>query len=1173
MDNMQPNEKIDFLFRRLSDECPWWAIGVPVVFAFLVVLLVVIFRPEKKLIVALVGGMVVGVISLIYLPVAFLLVTRVQQATWLVILIPVMGVALFYVGLMYLRDSKSVHFLWAVLLGGLRICVYVILATVFLLPGCQHFEKQEYESKVLVLFDVSGSMLEPDDLPEPGKAIKTRQDKIHAFLTDAKGADGKSFMDRIVQNTPVTAGRFGPVLDEVDLINLHPRNRPSLTAGEWRKWLNPDKDDVPRPDVDNLKDETLKKNRLAQFAKRLDMVDTLKSGTNIGGACLQMHKLESGSMIQAIIVFSDGQSNVGSDDAKSDFLARVNSQRGTIPVITVGVGQFRMPVSIRIDDVNAPEETRPDDAFKIKVPVVSTGIPGEKFKVFVEIKRVEDGVGKPVTDKTYGVEWQHPKEKNPRDAGEGEFTGNGDIQQGNVEFEVDVRKLTGIIDPKDERAGQLEGKWEIVAKTARHPKEPFADEFHLSEPVAVQIQKRPLRVLLFAGGSTREYIFLRTILYREMNEKRMEFCIHNQSTLNEDHVDQDVPPERMLQEFPDRLGPNAAGKQFMSLSDYDVIIAFDPDWTKLSVKQRELLNKWVGENAGGLIFVAGPIFSFQLARQGGQDFSKLLPLIPVVLKDARLHGLGTPDGESGHNPTRPYALNFTPAAKQYDFLKLEEASENPIGGWNGFFFGNENFNPEPGKDYKPKRGLFTYYPVERIKTGTEVIAVFPVPQKGRIGDKTAEFKDQPPFIAAMTYGSGKSLYIGSGEFWRLRAYKDGFHERLWIKMARYVAAGAKAQKKYGRILMAHSAPVGRIDFEAQIRGKDLNYLPADVVPTVLVRKVERKNREGGAPDPKDKDPGKEKDKGKEVKGEKKDSILRFDLKAKPTEGDWQGYFYGSIVIPEPGEYEFRVPIPGVETDPLKQSVTVRKPNPEIDNKRTNFGYLYQLASPSDTLLRSLDADTKKRIESLLQAPEGALPGKGEKVTKRLYFPLASADAIADCIQPVPPKTDTIKGQFVDLWDVGVQTGWSISMFWAVLLVPIAVGFIGAIILLALRQWLSAVIFFGACVVLSLLAWLFCYFPYAALVVIGLLVAAGTLACTIAMLVQQDFLGAVILFVIVAIVGAVGLAVYFFYLDAHTRNFAESLRTDSLPLGFSFLLITAVSLVGLEWLMRKLLRLA
>jgi hypothetical protein len=188
--------------------------------------------------------------------------------------------------------------------------------------------------------------------------------------------------------------------------------------------------------------------------------------------------------------------------------------------------------------------------------------------------------------------------------------------------------------------------------------------------------------------------------------------------------------------------------------------------------------------------VAGPVHTYQLARPGGQDFSSLLAIHPVVLKDSRLHGLGIP---GGHDTTRPYALNFTPLAKEYPFLKLDDAGESPTAGWNGFFWNNEKYKAEPGKYLRPIRGFFTYYPVERLKPASQVVATFAGPRESRIGEKTDDFKDQQPFIVAMPYGPGRSLYLGSGEFWRLRSYKDGFHERFWRGMIRYVAAGKFAK--------------------------------------------------------------------------------------------------------------------------------------------------------------------------------------------------------------------------------------------------------------------------------------------------------------------------------------------------------------------------------------------
>ena len=49
MENAKPNELSEFMWRRALEECPTWAIAVPVLFAFMVLALIVMFRDDKKL--------------------------------------------------------------------------------------------------------------------------------------------------------------------------------------------------------------------------------------------------------------------------------------------------------------------------------------------------------------------------------------------------------------------------------------------------------------------------------------------------------------------------------------------------------------------------------------------------------------------------------------------------------------------------------------------------------------------------------------------------------------------------------------------------------------------------------------------------------------------------------------------------------------------------------------------------------------------------------------------------------------------------------------------------------------------------------------------------------------------------------------------------------------------
>src|SRR5438105_14802234 len=75
---------------------------------------------------------------------------------WIFLLCLVLAAGLAYVAWMYRRDARTVGWPWAAFLAALRTAVYVILATVFLLPAEQVWEKTVTHSKVLLVCDVSG---------------------------------------------------------------------------------------------------------------------------------------------------------------------------------------------------------------------------------------------------------------------------------------------------------------------------------------------------------------------------------------------------------------------------------------------------------------------------------------------------------------------------------------------------------------------------------------------------------------------------------------------------------------------------------------------------------------------------------------------------------------------------------------------------------------------------------------------------------------------------------------------------------------------------------------------------------------------------------------------------------------------------------------------------------
>ncbi len=146
---------------------------------------------------------------------------------WLVFLGLILLAAFFYVGWMYLKDSRSVGPWWAGLLGLLRSSVYVLLAWVFLLRAEQTWEEMQSQAKSVVLLDVSNSLSQVDDIPTtPGQKLPTRQDKVLEFLT----SDKVNFLPALEATNPVTAYRFAVRLDDNYLLFRDGRN---WTRAEW----------------------------------------------------------------------------------------------------------------------------------------------------------------------------------------------------------------------------------------------------------------------------------------------------------------------------------------------------------------------------------------------------------------------------------------------------------------------------------------------------------------------------------------------------------------------------------------------------------------------------------------------------------------------------------------------------------------------------------------------------------------------------------------------------------------------------------------------------------------------------------------------------------------------------------------------------------------------------
>jgi hypothetical protein len=1000
--------------------------------------------------------------------------------TWAFVLIPVLVLSLIFVVWLYVRDTRTAGPMFATVLALLRCGVYAVLALVFLLPAYQMWDTTETPFKILVLFDVSRSMDHVDDLPRVGEdpaGLPSRQDKVLRILADAgPNGDGANWLKRLQDKSAVSIYRVGGSADATPWVLKEGGSAPGLA--ELTEYLKPDVNKITVPD------DVPEKERAAYMRKAVEHVRRLRDGTNLYGSLVQVRKREAASLVQAVILISDGRSNQGSRESLNEAHAWVNDPKRQIPLITVGVGADIQPKRIRLDELKAPEQARPDDQFPVVVQVFGTGLHKQPFDVTLEALRVKDKDGNPTQgEKPYPL----PKQT-------GTFSDKGEEAKGQVEFKIDLQELKNI-KAEDDTAGELEGTWEFRARVPRHPEEAFAKPEHVSErPAKVVVVKRPLRVLLFAGGPSRDYQFLRTLFFREVRDKRMEMSVYLQTTqgANLTNVQQDVDDKRLLQRFPNRLGADLAEDPYGSLDDYDVIVAFDPDWKALSPEQLNLVKQWVGDRAGGIVFVAGPVNSNDLAHKDNVELAPINVLYPVSLVDSRLHDLGI--DKVKHRSDRYYPLHFSKVAAAYDYLKIDDKADDSLAGWDDFFWGG--VKPEASKDVEPRRGFHNYHPVKAAKPTAEVIATFGGPPASRIN----EGKDEMPYLVSMRYGKGKTFYIGSPETFRLRMHKMKYHERFWIKLVRDVGSGNLSKlTRYGSFEMVQNTPVGNVRVEAELLGPDLSPLPRDARPEVKVTRPNHFNPELD-----------------------RDTPEKFVLKAKQSAGAaWTGKFEASVPFLTPGDYELELQIPGTP-ETLHHSLSVREPDIEVENVRPDFGELHLIASEAKVLLKSIDRKLRDDLTKRISNPVRVVTQEQKDRLKdpvsegeRLFFELKNAEAIPSYLRHLEPESSSVKGRLQDLWDQGFSSGREASVFHLLWVTLAAVGLLVAGVLAFLKQYRPT-----------------------------LIVLAGTAVLVVALLGGNYVLG---------------------------YDWVQ--EWGSLPLNMSTVLGIAVGLLSLEWLIRKLIRLA
>lgn len=592
--------------------------------------------------------------------------------------------------------------------------------------------------------------------------------------------------------------------------------------------------------------------------------------THLGDAVRHVLSRHDAATLAGIVVMTDGQTNGGAPAVSAAGLAA----RSGVTIYPLGLGSSEAPVNVRIVDLDAPRRVYPGDKFSLSAVLQASG--SEDLTVQVQLLDGPDASAD----------------------GEGESGASpGEvIDSREVRLAVDGTLTAVPFELEPEAVGRRRLAVRIVAPPGDQNQ---ADDMR---DARYEVVARKLRVLAIAGGPTREYRFVRNLLYRDDSTRLDVWLQTGQPGMSQD-------ADGQLSEFPDTAE---------ELFQYDAIIGFDVDWLQLDAADLDLMDRWLSEQAGGLVLVAGPVYMPQWsARRTDPRVAKLASFFPVNLGTSNplLRG-----GRSGGDTQWP--LEFTPEALRTEFLWVTDEPQSSFEAW------------------EQMGGVYDFVGVKDAKPAAKVYAYF--------SDPTTAINDEyPVFMASQFFGAGRVFFQASGEMWRLRGVDDALFDNYYTKLLRWVSEG-RLLRDSNRGLLLVDRPRAMVGETVIVRAvlTDDQFEPLDV-PAVEADLL--------APD------------GRIEK------IRLLPLPGEPRAGTYGGRF----VVRQAGSYELRLTLGNaLEEEVLRQSVQVRLPTLELERPRRNDDDLQAVAAmtggrflPIDPAGGALDSETTSAIEGLAAAIE------------------------------------------------------------------------------------------------------------------------------------------------------------------------------------------------------------
>ena len=600
--------------------------------------------------------------------------------------------------------------------------------------------------------------------------------------------------------------------------------------------------------------------------------------TRLGAAIEFIVNRERSGPIAGIVTVSDGQSNTGT----SVEAAMIAASNAGIPLYPIGIGTTQVARNVQVADVQAPPRVFPGDRFKVKALISAFGLEGTSARV-----------------KLFSVDSKNTE----AEIEEAEET---------VQLAADGEPTPITFDTQQTQ----KGKRRYIVRVL--PVDREREKRDNQRSAVVSIIERKTNILLMAGGPTREFRFLRNQLYRDSS-------IATHVWLQSAKPGADQESDVLLDSFP-------ATREEMYF--FDCVIAFDPDWRQLSGTQTALLERWVAEQAGGLILIAGPVNTPEWTRKprGDEAIDVMRKLYPVSFysQGSAIRKLGRFGGGTA------YPLQFTREGRAAEFLWIGDTSSESLDSWDSF------------------EGVFGYYAVNESKAGADVLANFADPNT-LIGERL------PIYFASQFYGAGRSFFQASGEMWRVRRLDVSYFEEYYNKLIRWASQGRLLRDSRRGVLLVDRQRCwmgDTISVQAILRDAQDEPLSLPEIEATILR-----------PD------------------ETTDSITLRSNAAAVRPGTYSGQFIAAVE----GDFRVTLPIPNSpDLEILSTTVSASIPDLEKERPQRNDALLSKIAEKTDghyyvgTESFTVPSENETSPEKLIQPrdQESFLSGSFDRAFKR-----------------------------------------------------------------------------------------------------------------------------------------------------------------------------------------------